>query len=142
MGNDLLSITEVCSRTGLQSSALRYYERAGLVHPRTRVAGRRHYDEAVLHRLSVIGLLQEVGFTISEIRIVLTNRGGRTRWRKLAEDKLAQIVDHLERVHSARELLVAALSCDCEGFDRCELVRARRGRHGKTVQRMTFQIGH
>lgn len=142
MNNNLLSISEVSSRTGLQSSALRYYERAGLIRPRSRIGGRRHYDEAVLHRLSVIGLLQEVGFTISEIRTVLANRGGRTRWRKLAEDKLTEIDDHLERVRSARELLLAALSCDCEGFDRCRLVHGQRGRHGKTVQRMTLQIGH
>ena len=136
--NDLLSITEVSARTGLQSSALRYYERAGLIRPQARIGGRRHYGEAILQRLAIIGLLQDVGFTISEIRKLVAIRGGREQWRELAEDKLDQIDDHIERVQAARELLVAALSCNCEGFDRCDLVNERRARHGKTVRRMTI----
>jgi DNA-binding transcriptional MerR regulator len=67
MDGKLLSISEVGDITGLPSSALRYYERAGLITSKTRVGGRRHYSPDVLRRLAVIALFQEVCFTIAEI---------------------------------------------------------------------------
>ena len=136
----MLSITEVSTRTGLQSSALRYYERAGLIRPKTRIGGRRHYGEAVLQRLAIIALLQEVGFTISEIQGLLNGRGRPKGWREIGETKLNEIDDHIERIQDARELLVAALSCNCDRLDRCELLHERRARHGKTVRRITLKM--
>jgi DNA-binding transcriptional MerR regulator len=84
---ELLSITEVGEATGLQSSALRYYEKAGLIEQQGRMGGRRHYEPSVLQRLTVIALLQEVGFTIGEISELLKGKGSRERWRTLAEGK-------------------------------------------------------
>jgi len=130
----LVSISEVSERTGLQSSALRYYERAGLIRPRARIGGRRHYDASVLQTLAAIALLQEVGFKISEIRTVVGQGGGHKRWRSLAEEKLPEIDEHLERARTARELLAAALSCECSGLDTCSLIQDRRGRHRRTLQ--------
>ena len=140
MREDLVSITEVGRSTGLPSSALRYYERAGLIRPQARIGGKRHYSPSVLQRLAVIGLLKDVGFTISEIKKLVATRGGRQRWRELAEDKLSQIDDHIERVLNTRELLVAALSCNCDGFDHCDLLHESRARHGKTLRRTTLTI--
>jgi DNA-binding transcriptional MerR regulator len=134
---DLRSISEVAQATGLQSSALRYYERQGLISPATRVSGRRHYDPSVLQRLAAIALLQEAGFTIAEVAQVLGPGASRQRWRETAEQKLAQIDAHLARVASARELLISALHCDCSGLDTCGLVSARRGRHRKVVQSLS-----
>ena len=138
---ELLSITEVGDATGLQSSALRYYEKAGLIKPKARVGGRRHYDASVLQRLAAIALLQEVGFTISEIaELVERERGGR-RWRSLATAKLAEIDAHVERVQSARNLLMAALECECSGLESCDLVRERRGRHRNAVETLSLRMG-
>jgi DNA-binding transcriptional MerR regulator len=134
---DLRSISEIAQATGLQSSALRYYERQGLISPTTRVSGRRHYDPSVLQRLAAIALLQEAGFTIAEVAQVLGPGASGQRWREMAEQKLAQIDAHLARVASARELLVSALHCDCSGLDTCGLVSARRGRHRKVVQSLS-----
>lgn len=124
----MLSITEVAQRTGLQSSALRYYERAGLIEPRARVGGRRHYDASVLHTLAVIRLLREVGFTISEIGQLLDGGDGKPHWRRLAEGKLREIDAHIARTESARELLAAALLCDCANLERCDMVAERHVR--------------
>jgi DNA-binding transcriptional MerR regulator len=140
--DELLSIGEVSMRTGLQTSALRYYERSGLIRSRVRIGGRRHYDSTVLDRLAFIGLLQEVGFTIREINRLLGSRAGPERWRALAEGKLAQIDEHLERTKNARALLAAALACQCDGLDRCELVRTRRSTHRTMVRRLTLDAGH
>jgi DNA-binding transcriptional MerR regulator len=141
MDQELLSITEVGEATGLQSSALRYYEKAGLIRPQARVGGRRHYHPFVLQRLAVIALLQEVGFTIGEISELVNRKGSRQRWRTFAEGKLKEIDAHLLRVGAARELLMAALDCGCSGLESCDLVKERRGRHGRAVQTLTLRMG-
>ncbi len=141
MGQQLLSITDVGEATGLQSSALRYYEREGLIEPAGRAGGRRLYDEAVLQRLAVVALLQEVGFTIAEISELFSRRGKRIKWRSLAEAKLDEIDAHLERVEAARELLAAALQCECSSLERCDIVTARRGPHRKVTQALTLRMG-
>lgn len=138
---ELLSITEVGEATGLESSALRYYEKAGLIRPQGRVGGRRHYDPSVLQRLAVIGLFQEVGFTIGEISELISHEERRKGWRTLAEGKLQEIDSHLERVGAARELLMAALDCGCSGLESCDLVKERRGRHRRAVQSLTLRMG-
>jgi DNA-binding transcriptional MerR regulator len=137
----LLTITEVGEATGLQSSALRYYERERLIRPAGRASGRRQYDESVLQRLAVISLLQEVGFTIGEISELFNRRGKRARWRSLAQDKLGEIDSHLERVGAARELLSAALQCGCSSLEHCDMVTSRRGAHRRATQTLTLRMG-
>lgn len=138
--SDLLSITEVGEATGLQSSALRYYERAGLIAPQARIGGRRHYSQDVFQRLAIIRLLQQVGFTIGEIG-ELIQKGRRARWRSLAENKLQEIDVQLERITAARQLLMAALECGCSGLDSCELVANRRGPHRRVVETVPLRMG-
>ncbi|MFN2388956.1 MAG: MerR family transcriptional regulator [Actinomycetota bacterium] len=143
MGEQLMSITEVSARTGLQSSALRYYERSGLIRSEARIGGRRHYAGSILTDLAVVALLQEGGFTIAEIKQMLVDRGDRETWRALARQKLTQIDDHLVKVHSARDLLASAIACECETLERCELVQQRRGDHRSSLQRITLGVaGH
>jgi MerR family transcriptional regulator, redox-sensitive transcriptional activator SoxR len=131
---NLLGISEVGEATGLQSSALRYYEKAGLIRPAARAGGRRQYDPSVLQRLAAIALLQEAGFTIAEVRQLLGSGSSQKRLRSMAEQKISEIDAHVARVAAARELLVSALQCDCSGIDTCELVSTRRGRHQKVLQ--------
>jgi MerR family redox-sensitive transcriptional activator SoxR len=131
----MIGISEVAQRTGLQSSALRYYERAGLISPVARAGGRRQYDPSVLQRLAAVALLQEAGFTIAEVRQVLG--AGNDAWRTIAQQKLGELDAHMARVAAAKELLVSALRCECSGLDTCELVSARRGRHRTVVQNLS-----
>lgn len=134
----LLSISEVSAASGLESSALRYYERVGLISPAARLSGRRHYDHAVLRRLAAIQLFQEVGFTIAEIAQLLAPDSSRKRWQLMATEKLCQIDEHLARVAAARELLVAAQECGCATLDSCGLLAGRGGGHRELVQRVSL----
>lgn len=134
---DLLGISEVAEASGLQTSALRYYEREGLIASAGRVSGRRQFDPSVLQRLAAIALLQEAGFTIAEVDRLLGVGTSLQRWRSMAEEKLREIDAHLARVEAAKELLTAALRCDCSGLDTCELVAERRGRHRRVVQQLS-----
>ena len=132
---DPIGISEVAHTTGLQSSALRYYEKVGLITPVGRAGGRRQYDPSVFQRLSAIALLQEAGFTIAEVGQALG--AGNDSWRSLAQQKLGELDAHMARIASAKELLVSALRCDCAGLDTCELVSTRRGRHRTVVQKLS-----
>src|SRR5256885_14489444 len=64
-----LSIGEVAREAGLSASALRYYERAGLLPAPPRRSRQRRYTEAVFGRISLIRLALEAGFTIGETRL-------------------------------------------------------------------------
>lgn len=122
-GSNTLSISEVAAATGLRPSALRYYEIEGLVHPITRIGGRRHYTPSVLRRLAIIALLQEVGFTVAEIKELLgQDKQLEGRWRKMAEEKLIAIDAHIERARETRGLLEKAMRCGCGDMGNCEMV--------------------
>jgi MerR family transcriptional regulator, redox-sensitive transcriptional activator SoxR len=141
MSESLLSISEVAQAAGLHSSALRYYERAGLIRSKARQGGRRQFSPEVLQRLAVIALLQEVGFTIKEMATLFGRGGRQDRWRGLAENKLDEIDAHVKRVTQARELLASALACRCSSLDTCDLISARRGPHRKVIQTLSLRMG-
>jgi MerR family redox-sensitive transcriptional activator SoxR len=111
-----MSIGEVARKMGLRSSAIRYYERLGLIPKAPRVSGRRLYDDRVLERLAMVRFAQHVGFTIAEIKVLLGGVPGRPpteRWRKLAAEKVAQVDQFVARARSIRGLLSETLDHLC-----------------------------
>jgi len=89
-----MSIGEVARKMGLRSSAIRYYEKLGLIPKAPRLSGRRRYDERALERLAMVRFAKHVGFSIAEIKVLLRGVDGRPppeRWRKLAAEKVAQV---------------------------------------------------
>mgnify|MGYP000004515559 CR=1 FL=1 len=71
MGEELLTIGGVADRTGLATSALRYYEREGLISSTRSDGAQRRYDRDVLRRLAFIRVAQTVGLGLDEIRAAL-----------------------------------------------------------------------
>src|SRR3954465_9819182 len=71
LGTELLPIGEVARRAGLATSALRYYERVGLVHAVRSSGGQRRYPRSTLRRLAFIRAAQNVGLSLDEIRAAL-----------------------------------------------------------------------
>lgn len=67
-----MKIGEVALRSGLNTSAIRYYERMGLLSPAHRVGGQRRYPEDALHRILLICFARDMGFTLGEIKLFLT----------------------------------------------------------------------
>ncbi|CAN5498502.1 ABC transporter substrate-binding protein [soil metagenome] len=114
---ELLSIGEVAEQAGLAASALRFYERKGLVPPPTRVGGRRHYDRRVLGRLAIIGAAKRAGFTLAEVRELLEGFESPVlaseRWRLLARRKLPEIEALIDGAHTMKRLLEEGLVCSC-----------------------------
>ena len=125
-----MSIGEVARRAGVRPSALRYYERVGVLQAPERENGRRRYDgevlREVLDRLAVVRVAQLAGFTISEIRTLLDGFCEDTppseRWRLLAEEKLPEVEALVERALGMKRLLERGLRCECLRLEECELV--------------------
>lgn len=119
----LLTIGEVARRAGLRTSAIRYYEEAGLLPEPERVGGKRRYEERILRRLALIGGAKRAGLTLSEIRALLhgfpAGTGAAERWQALASEKLVEVDEALAQLQETRELLEEALRCECASLDEC-----------------------
>jgi DNA-binding transcriptional MerR regulator len=106
----MLSITEVGEATGLASSALRFYERNGLIEPTGRAGGKRVYDDDVVWRLALVDIYQQAGFTIGEIGTLLDAEGPET-WRTMAKAKLVELEEKIRFASEAKALLEHTLQC-------------------------------
>lgn len=85
----MLTIGEIARAAGIATSAIRYYERIGLLPPAKRVNTKRRYDESILQKLAVIRLAQRAGLSIAEIQTLLhDNNPPSERWQTLAVKKL------------------------------------------------------
>src|SRR5882757_6660622 len=73
-----LSIGEVARRTGIRTSALRYYEETGILPTPARVSGRRCYDTDAIRRVDVLRFAQQAGFTLREIKTLFHGFGADT----------------------------------------------------------------
>ncbi len=113
-----MTIGEVAQRTGLRASAIRFYERAGLLPKPLRAGGQRRYDSSVLERLAVLERAKKCGFTLEEIRRLFRSEGRHSeRWRVLAQKKIAELDAAAERNAAMRDLLEKR--CLCSDLAEC-----------------------
>jgi DNA-binding transcriptional MerR regulator len=118
-----MDIADVRERTGLSAAALHHYEHLGLIAPSGRVGLRRQYDDDVIEVLAVIALCQRSGFTLDEIRELITRRTD-SAWKAMAIAKLDNIEQRIEALGQARDGLRHALGCPSEDIMRCEHFRS------------------
>ncbi len=110
MDEDLLTIGEVARRAGLATSAVRFYERQGLLAPDARVSGQRRYRPETLRRLVFIGMLQDGGLSLEDIAGVL-DAADIEEWKAIGRARLAVLDAEIERLGRARTYLRGALGC-------------------------------
>lgn len=118
-----LTIGQVSKETGLASSAIRYYEREGLIPRAPKEGGRRVYEPEILDRLAVIDLAKQAGMTIRETKQLLGGLADRRPaaevWRRLTKDKLDEIDGRIERLEQMKHVLTVLRKCDCPTLDDC-----------------------
>jgi len=108
----------------LRPSAIRYYERIGLLPPAPRLSGQRRYDPKALYRLAIIQRARQLGFTLAEIRYLFSGFGDATRaserWRTMSRRKLAELERRMEGIKTVRALLKQLMTkCRCDTLDQC-----------------------
>ena len=116
-------ISSVARQFGLRASALRYYERIGIL-PRASISGgKRHYDAAALNRIAIIQRARAAGFSLADIRDLLSGYSSTVpasqRWRELTKRKHAQLEDAARRIREMQSLLEKMARCGCDGLDLC-----------------------
>jgi MerR family redox-sensitive transcriptional activator SoxR len=119
-----LTISEVAQQVGLRASAIRYYERIGLLPPTQRMGGQRRYDTTALYRLAIIQWARQLGFTLDEIRRLFFGFRDVTRaserWQTLSRKKLAELDALMNGIKTMRRLLKKMMqNCHCDTLEQC-----------------------
>lgn len=126
-----MTIGEVAAQAGVQASAIRYYEKLGLLMPALRRGGKRIYQPEILHQLSVVCFAKELGFSLEEIAVLLKdfpeNAKASPRWNQLANAKIREMKDLITKATAVQKMLEKTLHCRCATLEDCAegLTRAR-----------------
>lgn len=115
---DLLSIGQLAERTGVATTALRYYDEIGLVRPAARASGRRRYARSAVAEVGVILFFREVGFSLAEIGSLLAGDQRQSR-QGIIDRKLAELTEQQRRLDVARALLEHGRRCPASDPLRC-----------------------
>ena len=119
-----LTIGQVASRAGIAASAIRYYERVGVLPQAERVSGQRRYGPDALGRLATIDVAQRAGLSLDEIRELMAHsESGHASesLQALAREKLPAVEDLIHRAEAMRAWLEVASGCGCGTLDDCGL---------------------
>ena len=134
---DLLTIGEVSQRSGVASSALRFYEDRGLIASERLGSGHRRYPRPVLRRIAFIVFAQRVGLSLDEIGAELASLPAdrvptRRDWSRLSKGWRERIDERIAELERLRVGLTECIGCACLSLDRCKLANPgdRAGRAG------------
>ena len=118
-----MRIGELAGRTGLNPSAIRYYETVGLLAAPYRTGGQRRYPDQAIYRVLLIRFAGEMGFTLDEIKLFLSGLREDApvgpRWRKLAHRKIEEVERTIQRSQQLKALLEHLLQCRCASLRVC-----------------------
>lgn len=124
--DDLLAIGEVAARSGVASSALRYYETLGLITSIRASGDRRRYRRSVLRRIAVIKAAQQVGLSLEDVAIAfvdLAPEAAPTKrdWRRMAARWKPLLERRIEDLQRVRDNLDNCIGCGCLSMQQCTL---------------------
>lgn len=133
----MLTITEVSKRSGVASSALRFYEERGLIQSNRAGSGHRRFERAVLRRIAFIVFAQRIGLTLEEIGAELAKlppdrAPTRAEWERLSSTWTERIDTRIAELERLKLGLTECIGCGCLSLDRCALANPgdRAGRGG------------
>ena len=123
---DPLTVGEIASRSGFAESAIRYYERLGLL-PATRTpGGQRRFERSTLRRLAFIRAARNVGLSLDEVAAALASLpAGRTPtradWSRLSRGWRRRLDDQIAALTALRDGLDSCIGCGCLSLQRCAM---------------------
>ena len=123
---DLLTIGELSARSGVASSALRFYEERGLISSERASSGHRRFSRPIIRRVAFIVFAQRVGLSLDEIRGELAKLPAdraptRADWAKLSSSWSSRIDDRIAELERLKEGLTECIGCGCLSLGRCQL---------------------
>ncbi|MEV6598895.1 redox-sensitive transcriptional activator SoxR [Actinoplanes sp. NPDC051346] len=124
---ELLTIGDMAARSGVAPSALRYYEREGLIRSTRTGGNQRRYERHELRRVAFIKIAQQVGVSLEEIRGALAalpeNRTPtKADWARLSARWRRKLEDRIAVMQRLRDELTGCIGCGCLSLQRCKLI--------------------
>ena len=134
---ELLTIGDVARRSGVATSALRFYEERGLIRSERAGSGHRRYQRSVIRRVAFVVFAQRIGLSLEDVGAELAklpeNRvPTRGDWAKLSTSWTDRIDTRIAELERLREGLTECIGCGCLSLGRCQLANpgdraARKG---------------
>ena len=126
LASDLLTVSDVAHRSGFAPSALRFYEREGLLTATRTSGGQRRYERSVLRRLAFIRAARNVGLSLEEVRAALAELPGgraptRQDWSRLSRSWRGRLNDQIAALERLRDGLDSCIGCGCLSLRRCAI---------------------
>ncbi|RJK97703.1 redox-sensitive transcriptional activator SoxR [Vallicoccus soli] len=123
---DLLTMGEVAHRSGYAPSALRYYERLGLVSATRTAGGQRRYERSVLRRLAFVRAARTVGLSLEEVAAALdalpdARTPTRADWSRLSRAWRSRLDEQIAALEALRDGLDSCIGCGCLSLRRCAM---------------------
>ena len=127
--SELMAITEVARRSGVASSALRFYEARGLIASHRTGSGHRRYPRAVLRRIAFIVFAQKIGLSLEEIGAELAKLPNnrvpeRADWAKLSAAWTRRIDEQIAELQRLRSGVTECIGCGCLSLQQCRFANA------------------
>ncbi|MEO7262819.1 MAG: redox-sensitive transcriptional activator SoxR [Jatrophihabitantaceae bacterium] len=121
-----LTVSEVARRSGFAASALRYYEREGLIRATRTGGGQRRFERGVLRRLAFIRAARNVGLSLEEIRVELAQLPDlrtptRADWGRISRDWRQRLDEQIDALHALRDGLQSCIGCGCLSLRSCAM---------------------
>ncbi len=123
---DALTIGELSARSGLAPSALRYYEREGLLTSTRSTGGQRRFERTALRRVAFVRAAQQVGLSLDEIREALSTlpesrTPTKADWQRLSRSWRRRLDDRIVALERLRDELTSCIGCGCLSLRSCRL---------------------
>jgi MerR family redox-sensitive transcriptional activator SoxR len=126
MDCELLTIGALSERTGVASSALRFYEAQGLIASSRTSGNQRRYDRSVLRRIALIQAGRAAGIPLERVRAALetlpTGTPTRRDWERFSRGWRDDLDRRIATLEALRDRLTTCIGCGCLSIDRCELL--------------------
>jgi MerR family redox-sensitive transcriptional activator SoxR len=133
----MLTVSEVATRAGVSPSALRFYERQGLIESERTAGNQRRWRRDVLRRLAFIHVAQRVGLSLEKISEALKSlpaerTPNQRDWERLSSRWHAELDERVRLLVALRDELSECIGCGCLTLKRCKLYNpdAGAGRFG------------
>jgi len=122
-----LTIGEVSARSGVSHSALRFYERRGLIASERSEGNHRLYSSVTLRRLALIQAGKTAGIPLERIGAALAtlpaDRTPRKRdWERLSRSWRQELDERIETLAAIRTRLTTCIGCGCLSLATCGLL--------------------
>jgi MerR family transcriptional regulator, redox-sensitive transcriptional activator SoxR len=122
-----LTIGQLSARSGVSRSALRFYERKGLIAPDRSSGNQRRYPAVTLRRVALVQAGKAAGIPLERIRVALdTLPAGRTPtkrdWERLSHSWREELDERIATLEGIRGRLTGCIGCGCLSLRRCALL--------------------